>query len=50
MENFDGKNIEEMLEIHQICQYFPFQNFVPYMIATYINSVLMSGFILPLNC
>ena len=23
MKNFDRENIEELLEIHQICQYFP---------------------------
>ena len=30
MENFDGENIDELLEINQIRQYFPRQNFAPY--------------------
>ena len=30
MENFDRENIDELLEIHQICQYFPRQIFAPY--------------------
>ena len=30
MENLDWKNIDELLEIHQIHQYFPRKNFVPY--------------------
>ena len=30
MENFDRENIDKLLEIHQICQYFPRQNFSPY--------------------
>ena len=30
MENFHRENIDELLEIHQICQYFPCQKFVPY--------------------
>ena len=30
MENFDRENIDELLEIRQIRQYFPRQNFVPY--------------------
>ena len=30
MENFDRENIDELLEICQIRQYFPRQNFVPY--------------------
>jgi len=25
MENFDGENTDELLKIHQICQYFPCQ-------------------------
>ena len=29
MENFDRENIDKLLEIHQIRQYFPRQNFVP---------------------
>ena len=34
MENFDGENIDELLEIHQIRQYFPPSKFcaVRYMI------------------
>ena len=28
MENFDRENTDELLKIHQICQYFPHQNFV----------------------
>ena len=27
MENFDRENIDELLEIRQICQYFPRQKF-----------------------
>ena len=30
MENFDRENIDELLEICQIRQYFPRQNFAPY--------------------
>ena len=30
MENFDRVNIDELLEIRQIRQYFPHQNFAPY--------------------
>ena len=30
MENFDGENIDELLEIRQIRQYFPHQNFALY--------------------
>ena len=30
MENFDRENIDEMLEIHQIRQYFPRQKIAPY--------------------
>ena len=30
MENFDRENIGELLEICQIRQYFPRQNFAPY--------------------
>ena len=30
MENFDGENIDELLEIRQIRLYFPHQNFAPY--------------------
>ena len=30
MENFDRENIDELLEIRQIRQYFPRQNFAPY--------------------
>ena len=30
MENFDRKNIDELLEIRQICQYFPRKKFAPY--------------------
>ena len=30
MENFDRENIDELLEIRQILQYFPHQNFAPY--------------------
>ena len=30
MENFDRENIDELLEIRQIRQYFPCQNFAPY--------------------
>ena len=30
MENFDRENIDKLLEICQIRQYFPRQNFVPY--------------------
>ena len=30
MENFDRENIDELLEICQICQYFPLLKFVLY--------------------
>ena len=30
MENCDRENIDKLLEIHQIRQYFPRQSFVPY--------------------
>ena len=33
MENFDRENIDELLEICQIRQYFPCQNFVLYGIS-----------------
>jgi len=23
VENFDGENVDELIKIHQICQYFP---------------------------
>ena len=36
MENFDRENIDELLEIRQIYQYFPCQNFVPYGICMYV--------------
>ena len=32
MENFDRENIDELLEIRQIRQYFPHQNFALYSI------------------
>ena len=34
MENFDRENIDELLEIHQIRQYFPCQNFALYGMYT----------------
>ena len=37
MENFNRKNIDEFLEIHQICQYFHRQNFCA---MQYSNSTL----------
>ena len=30
MENFDRENIDQLLEIRQIRQYFPRQKFAPY--------------------
>ena len=30
MENFDRENIDKLLEIRQIRQYFPPSNFAPY--------------------
>ena len=30
MENFDRENIDELLEIRQIINIFPLQNFAPY--------------------
>ena len=33
MENFDRENIDKLLEIRQICQYFSLQNFAPYGIS-----------------
>ena len=36
MENFDRENIDELLEIRQIHQYFPRQNFALY--GTYFQS------------
>ena len=30
VENFDGENVDELIKIHQIRQYFPCQNFAPY--------------------
>ena len=29
-ENFDGENVDELIKIRQIRQYFPHQNFAPY--------------------
>jgi len=29
-ENFDKENVDELIKICQICQYFPHQNFAPY--------------------
>ena len=33
MESFDRENIDELLEIHQIVNIFPCQNFAPYGIC-----------------
>ena len=30
VENFDGENVDELIKIRQIHQYFPRQNFAPY--------------------
>jgi len=30
VENFDRENVDELIKIHQIHQYFPCQKFVPY--------------------
>jgi len=30
VENFDGENVDELIKICQIHQYFPCQNFAPY--------------------
>jgi len=30
VEHFDGENVDELLKICQIHQYFPRQNFAPY--------------------
>ena len=38
MENFDRENIDELLEIRQIRQYFPRQNFVPYTVRPAQNN------------
>ena len=40
MENFDGENIDELLEIRQICQYFPPSKF--YTIRQLLFSKLLS--------
>ena len=29
-KKFDGENIDELIKIHQICQYFPYQKFALY--------------------
>jgi len=34
VENFDGENVDELIKICQIHQYFPHQNFVPYGIIS----------------
>ena len=44
MENFDRENIDELLEICQIRQYFPRQNFAPY---GELNYVLHSSHLCP---
>ena len=36
MENFDRENIDELLEIRQIRQYFPRQNFALYGMLDFI--------------
>ena len=41
MENFDRENIDELLEICQIRQYFTGQNFVPY-------GILLLQYVLPI--
>ena len=38
MENFDREIIDELLEIRQICQYFPPQYSAPYGIYVYTCS------------
>ena len=40
MENFDRENIDELLEIHQIRQYFPRQNFAPYDSAWFLLQMI----------
>ena len=44
MYNFDMENIDKLLEIHQIWQFFPGQSFVPYgsyiCVVSYINFLL----------
>jgi len=36
-ENFDGENLDELIKICQICQYFPCQNFMPYSISVVVT-------------
>jgi len=38
VENFDGENVDELIKIHQIHQYFPHQNFAPYSISMFLGS------------
>ena len=40
MENFDRENINELLEILQIRQYFPCQFFAPYSTYNYVNACI----------
>ena len=44
MENFNSENIDELLEIRQIRQYFPRQNFAPYGSLQYIFTTMI-GFV-----
>ena len=50
MENFDRENIDELLKIRQICQYFPHQNFALYgisliiIVTVYMKTVLIGTF------
>ena len=46
MKNFDRENIDELLEIRQIRQYFPHQNFAPYGIQN-LHILTLQQFCLP---
>ena len=52
MENFDRENIDELLEIRQIRQYFPCQNFAPYstlLKVIFIEQLIVQQFIIASN-
>ena len=49
MENFDRENIDQLLEIRQIRQYFHCQNFVPYGIAYVVCSRLAMYYVCDKN-
>jgi len=42
-ENFDRENVDELIKIYQIHQYFPHQKFAPYGIIVQLGSVLVNN-------